>query len=212
MKSRILALVSLMGFAFLTACDSGNRSTNRPGDEPDSDASVIAKKSEVDEFVENGTAYDRGVVDLGKATKLVLPNTATVRKGGEAGKVQLFMAKTLSFGGHPGEAMSIRSGRNSMGCAVRAEGNALIVATYGEWDSHIEGGAYVELVALVPEGVEFELRKGLSGENSIGQEPSRGWLAGSKDSKGGHWYGPTSPTEQWTVVPAVPDPEKTASK
>jgi hypothetical protein len=75
-----------------------------------------------------GTA-DRAAVDLGKAKKVALPDTAAVRRAGEAGKVQLSMAKTLSFGGHPPRPMSTRGARKNMGCAVRVEGGALVVAT-----------------------------------------------------------------------------------
>src|SRR5262245_58053584 len=59
--------------------------------------------------VENGSAYDQAAVDLGATKKLVLPDNAVVQRSGEAGKVQLFMKKTLAFGGHPPEPMSIRN-------------------------------------------------------------------------------------------------------
>jgi hypothetical protein len=97
-----------------------------------------------------------------------------------------------------------------MGCAVRAEGDELLLATFGEWDSHIEGGAQMKLVANVPEGMDVEQRKGLSGEDSAGREWHGQYLTKSKDAKGGYWYGPASPAEGWTAVPDVPDPDRTA--
>jgi hypothetical protein len=160
--------------------------------------------------VDNGSAYDRAAVDLGAAKKLVLPDNAVVQRWGEAGKVQLFMKKTLEFRGHPPEPMSIGDARNNMGCAVKVEGDDLLVATFGEWDSRIEGGADIRLFAVVPEGVELELRKGLSGPDSAGREWHGLWLTKPRDAKGGYWYGPTSPADGWTAVPAAPDPARTA--
>jgi hypothetical protein len=160
--------------------------------------------------VENGSAYDRAAVDLGTAKKLTLPDDAVVRRSGEAGKVQLFMKKTLAFGGHPPEPMSIRDARKNMGCAVKAEGDALVVATFGEWDSRIEGGTELRLVAVVPEGVEVEQRKGLSGPDSAGREWHGQYLTKPKDAKRGYWYGPASPADGWTAVPAVADPDRIA--
>jgi hypothetical protein len=160
--------------------------------------------------VENGSAYDRAEVDLGDAKKLVLPADAIVRRTGEEGKVQLFMKKTLAFGGHPPEPMSIRDARKNMGCAVKVEGDALVIATFGEWDSHIEGGAHMRLVAVVPEGLALEQRKELSGPDSTGREWDGAYLTKPRDAQGGYWYGPASPGDGWTAVPAVPDPNQTA--
>lgn len=160
--------------------------------------------------VENGNAYDRAAVELGTAAKVVLPDDAVIRRSTEIGMVELFMKKTLAFGGHPPERMSIRDARNNMGCAVKAEDRALVVATFGEWDSHIEGGAYMRVIAIVPEGVELEQRKGLSGETSAGREWHGQWLTKPKDAKGGYWYGPASPADGWTAVPTVPDGGRTA--
>lgn len=134
--------------------------------------------------VENGSAYDRAAVHLGAAKKVVLPDDAVVQRSAEAGKVELFMKKTLAFGGHPSERMSIRDARKNMGCAVKAEEGALVVATFGEWDSHIEGGTFMRMIAVIPEGMELEQRKGLSGENSAG--------------------------DGWTAIPDVPDRNRTA--
>jgi len=160
--------------------------------------------------VQNGSAYDRAAVELGATKKLVLPDNAVVRRTGEEGEVHLFMKKTLAFHGHPPEPMSIRGARKNMGCAFKVEGDTLTVATFGEWDSRIEGGAHMQLVAYIPERVELEQRKGLSGPDSAGQEWNGQYLTKPKDANGGYWYGPASPAEGWTTVPAVPDPDQTA--
>jgi hypothetical protein len=159
--------------------------------------------------VENGSAFDRATVDLGTAKKIALPDNAVVRKTAEAGQVRLFMKKTLAFGGHPPEAMSIRGARKNMGCAVKVEGETLVVATYGEWDSHIEGGTDLRLVAVVPDGIEVVQRAGLSGQDSVGQEWHGKYLTKPKDAQGGYWYGPASPAEGWSAVPDVPDSGRT---
>jgi hypothetical protein len=99
-----------------------------------------------------------------------------------------------------------------MGCAVRSEGDALVVATYGEWDSHIEGGAHMKLVAVVPDGFAVEHRKTLSGPDSAGHERHGQHRAKPKDAQDGYWYGPSSPAEGWTAVPSVPDPAREAGR
>lgn len=164
-----------------------------------SDPTVVPDSREAPSpWVENGTAYDRATLDLGGAKKLVLPAEATIRRGGEAGKVQLLLAKRLSFGGHPGPGnkVSIRDARKGMGCAYRREGGAVVVAICGEWDYGIEGGTRVALTAVVPDCVEVEQRKGLS--EPLGEHRAWGGLA--LDAAG------------WTAIPDVPDPEPAAKK
>jgi hypothetical protein len=177
---------------------------------PNFDCSVVL--SERFGKVENGSAFDRAAVDLGNARKVVLPHDVVVRRTSAATEVRLFMKKTLAFGGHPPERMSIRDARKNMGCAGKSEGDALLVATYGEWDSRIEGGADMKLVVVVPEDVEVEQRKGLSGPDSAGQEWHGQYLTRPKAAHGGWWYGPASPADGWTAVPDVPDADRTAGE
>lgn len=160
--------------------------------------------------VENGSAFDRAALDIGEHKKVILPDGAEVRRKGTGTKVQIFMKKTLAFGGHPPERMSIRTARKYMGCAVRAEDDGLVVATFGEWDSRIEGGAQMGLVFVVPEGIEVEQRPGLSGPKSAGREWHGQYLTKPKEVKEGYWYGPASPADGWTAVPDVPDRDRTA--
>jgi hypothetical protein len=159
--------------------------------------------------VENGSAFDQAAVDLDKYKKVILPDDAAVRRG-QGTKLQIFMRKTLAFGGHPPEAMSIRTSRKNMGCAVKAEADALVVATFGEWDSHIEGGARMRLVAVVPEGIEVDQKPGLSGPKSAGREWHGQYLTKPKEVKEGYWYGPASPADGWTGVPDIPDSDRKA--
>src|SRR5438270_11801056 len=62
-------------------------------------------------IVENGSAFDRAVLDVTPYKTLILPDDAAVRDGAPAKEVQIFMQKKLSFGGHPPERMSIRGAR-----------------------------------------------------------------------------------------------------
>jgi hypothetical protein len=177
-----------------------------------SDPSIVLDEGHApSQKVENGSAYDKAAIDLGAAKRVVLPDDAVVWRSAEAGKVGLFMQKTLAFHGHPPEQKSIRDARKNMGCSVKAEEGALVIATFGEWNSHIEGGAYMRMIAVLPEGLELEQRKGLSGEDSAGREWHGQWLTKSKDAKGGYWYGPASPAEGWTAIPDVPDNDRTAN-
>jgi hypothetical protein len=84
MRSRPLCVIGCLAtLAILPSCDSSG-----------SDSSVVVnKKFPVDPKVENGTAYDRATVDLGKVTKVVLPDDATVRRAGMVGKAQLFIGQ-----------------------------------------------------------------------------------------------------------------------
>lgn len=151
------------------------------------DPSVVpAEHRAPSEKVENGTAYDRATIDLSGVKKVVLPTEAIVHRTEPAGSVQLLMAKQLWFAGHPGETMSIRQTRKKLGCASRKEGTTLTVAIYGEWDSGVEGGAYVKLVAVVPQGVEVEQRPGLSKPLGVGNRA---------------WNGLSLPADGWTAIP-----------
>ena len=192
--------------AALGLCLSGCSADGDSGDP----SVVFDKERAPSQNVKNGTAYDRADVDPGGAKKVVLPDTAIVRRTAEVGPIRRFMAKRLGFGGHPPEPVSIRDARKNMGCALKAEGDALLVATFGEWDSHIEGGADMKLVAVVPEGRAVEQRKGLSGEKSAGREWGGVYLTKPANAKGGYWYGPASPAGGWKAVPDEPDPDRTA--
>jgi hypothetical protein len=157
---------------------------SQPSEDADADAAKVEESIEFsDRFgrVENGSAYDRASVEVGTAKKVVLPQGAIVRRTTELGEVQLFMKKTMQFFGDPDKPMSIRDARKKMGCAVKREGDALVIAAYGESDAHSEGGAHVRIVAIVPLNVEIEWRGGLSG--------------------------PTNPAKEWTAVPDAPDPD-----
>lgn len=161
-------------------------------------------------IVENGHAYDRAVLELGDAKKLVLPNDATVRRLDDAPnprQVELLMRKTLAFDGSATTQMSIRHVRDRMGCAVKREDDTVMLATFGEWTLRAEGGAHLRLVALVPAGVELERRNGLSGPESAATD--RGGLVLDADGEGPaeHVHAADGLAEGWRPLPDRPDPE-----
>ena len=159
--------------------------------------------------VQNGSAYDKASLDITKYNKLFLPSNATIKRNGEPGKLEIYMEKTLGFVGHPPESMSIKKTRKEMGCTCRADGDSLMVATYGEWNSHIEGGASMQLLFVVPKSIEIETDESLSGEDSKGLEWDGGYLTKPKNFEEGYWYGPASSATGWSAIPDIPDTDLT---
>jgi hypothetical protein len=156
--------------------------------------------------VENGEAYDRAAIEIEHYKKVILPDSAEVRHEGKENKIQVFLKKHMHFGGHPPKSMSIRTERKDMGCAVKEEDDVtLVFATFGEWNSHKEGGSQIAILILVPEGIDVEQRSGLSGESSAGRVWHGQYLTKPKNVQEGWWYGPASPAEGWKAIPDVPD-------
>jgi hypothetical protein len=77
------------------------------------------------------------------------------------------MEKTLDFAGHPDEAVSIEVTRTKMGCATHISGGTIEIGTFGEYDTHIEGGAFLHLRISVPVGMEVIRRDDLEGPSSV---------------------------------------------
>jgi len=192
--------MTMITFAGLTSCN--------PAPAPP-DPSIMVDHGVLDENVENGIAYDRAMVEIGNSKRIVLPDDTMIRRVGDPGKIQLYMAKTLGFVGHPPAKMNMHSARRYMGCAIRREDDNLYIATFGEWDSKKEGGARLKLVAIVPKDAQIEVRKKLSGPESIAQEHTVPKLAALTN---GWWYGPVSPVQGWTAIVAIPDPQRMADR
>ncbi len=144
--------------------------------------------------VENGKAYDKASLDIKSYKTLVVPENAQVRIEGAGPRLQIFMEKTLSFGGHPAESMSVRTERREMGCAFKMEEATMVLATFGEWSSK-EGGAHMRLVLVAPPGWEIEKRAKLSGSDSAAKDQHSG-----KQAAG------------WNAVPDAPDLERNAKE
>jgi hypothetical protein len=151
-------------------------------------------------IIENGSAFEQATIEVKKHERIFLPDDAEVRHVGHGHVVHIYMKKTLEYFGH-GVPKSIRQARNDMGCAMKADGDALWIATFGEWDTQIEGGAYMCILIEVPAGVRVEPRKGLSGPPWGGRPLGirRDLRERIEPGKGG-----------WQAIPAVPDPEHRA--
>jgi hypothetical protein len=169
------------------------------------DSSQVVSSSQSSKKVENGTVYDVATIDWQGVAKVVLPRNASVRKTPGTQSIQLFMAKELGFYGHPPEPITLRTVRAYMGCAIKRDSQALLVATFGEW-STIEGGSTLCLVAVVPDGVEVVQRDGLAGTESLANQVP-GLHRGGEE---GYWYATRVPAMGWKGLPSKPDPKKTA--
>lgn len=85
-----------------------------------------------------------------------------------------------------------------MGIATHIDGDVLEFSTFGEWDSHIEGGAMIEeLKFFVPEGTIIERGDDLQGEFSKAQGFDRKDAA-PWDNPDTYWYAPTKSAKGWT--------------
>src|SRR5262249_21307570 len=154
--------------------------------------------------VENGSAFDKAEVDMGNRKKLVVPTSFEVVRGGKGAKVQLLMKKTLAFHWRPPEPMSIRTARGYIACAVEHEGEAHGLASFGEWGSK-EGGAYIKVVAIVPEDLQVEAAEQSSREHDGDGNQNGGYLTKPKEVTDGYWYGAASPSDGWTRISNEPD-------
>jgi hypothetical protein len=191
-SSRGLAVTILLTSQFLSGCQAKN---------PDEASIVLSPGQSPGSIVENGKAYDRAALELNGAVAIVVPDTAKIERDGRPGYIEIYMEKSQSFGGHPAERTSIRDSRKHMGCVKKVEAGKLVVATYGEWDSNIEGGNFLtHLLIRVPADMKVEARKGLSGPIKY----RRGGPPQTRDD------GIEPGKHGWEIVPDEPDPRMTA--
>lgn len=147
---------------------------------------------------ENGYAFDQAFLDIKQGVKIIVPHDAVVVTKQELRYPHISMMKVLQFVGPPG--MTIYEARKQMGCAMKREDETVQIATFGEWNSHIEGGAHLNLVIAVPDGMVVEKRKGLSGEKSE---------CLNKEILGNGIF-PRALAEGWGAITSTPDPEHSA--
>lgn len=146
-------------------------------------------------MVSNGSVTDSAEIPLEGAQEIRLPEHAVVEQS-EGDSVVVHMKKTLSFAGHPPEPVRISDQRERMGVATRRDGPVMEIATFGEWDSRIEGGAWIELRFVVPAQIRVSRASGLQGTKSAAQ----GWDRDDADPRAeeGKWgYVPTKPGKKW---------------
>lgn len=169
---------------------------------PQRDEAIVLSESELNPKVVNGSAYDKGSVSAGGITRLEIPHDAVLQTGAPSGQVLIYLKKTLAFGGHPPVPISIAEGRRFMGVALRVQDTDAQLATYGEWDSRIEGGAFIRLLVRVPDGMVVSRTQGLSGVKSQANSDRIGLTEESSA-----WYGSRRPRSGWVAVGTQPDPD-----
>jgi hypothetical protein len=96
------------------------------------DPSVVVKSGEGDH--QFGSAYDRAYLDAGGYKVVVLPADAEVLRT-SGSRIEIYLWK--AFAAHKGA--NIRRGRVRMGCCRKAEGDRLLLSTFG-WFKSFEGG------------------------------------------------------------------------
>jgi len=151
-----------------------------------------------DPMVTDGTAYDRADLDLSRFTRVELPKSATVFKSADARHCRLVMEKLLDFAGHPGEAVSIAEDRKKMGCAMQTHGDTVAIGTFGEYDTHIEGGAFLHMVVWVPSSVQVVRRDDLDKPSSVANVAVHPGRFTKQDATAARSAGP------WRILPTVP--------
>jgi hypothetical protein len=179
----------------------------KPPEEPAGDG-IRTVDWTVNPKVKNGSAFDCAALEISGFTTLVVPDDAVVEKGSSGNVVQIKMRKKLHFVGHPPNPVNPEVARRNMGCAWKEQGDVVSLGTYGEWDSHIEGGASVHLTILVPPTMTVKQESGLSGENSVAMS---GNIA-DYEKEPGYWYAPGAPAAGWTKIGSVPDEGSAAAE
>lgn len=157
--------------------------------------------------VENGYVFEKGTVQLNQFNYLVVPDNATIVSEASGTAMKIYSRKELTFFGHPSRAMSIKTGYKYMGYCTQVKNDSLFLATFGEWNSYIEGGTSMEHLLCVPNTIHLIKRSGLSGENSIGKGKTTTYIEPPADC---YWYGPFQPGTGWSKVELELDSLRTA--
>lgn len=130
----------------------------------------IVYSDSADWHVTNGVAYDVSLLKMAGVNQLVVPASAQLESGPAGTDCVIRMRKSQGFMGHPVERVSIVDTRKEMGCAVLRRDEAILVGTFGEWDSNIEGGSSLKTTIVVPDGIEVTTQEDLSGPQSIARD------------------------------------------
>lgn len=149
-----------------------------------------------------GAVYDKAVLNVDATQTIVVPDSAIVERGAQAGRMELYLAKGKWEGaqGPPPSDAHIRELRTTMGCVKRTEKGKLVIAVYGEWGMMESAAEMRVLLIRVPNGQPVETRAGLSGTVGV-----KGVNRLSKSTR--------EPGEDgWEAIPTTPDPDRTAQK
>ena len=170
--------------------------------ETSTSAETYGQRSGVDPNVVNGSAFDCGAIELEQITTLIVPSEAVVRRTDRTRVVVVRARKNLNFAGHTGgRPINPGTARENMGSAWKRTGRTVRIGTYGEFNTHIEGGAWIDLHLEVPRGLKVDRSADLSGPWS-----EAGALEYSERLAHGKWHAPTTPRMNWHAFDEVPDP------
>lgn len=149
----------------------------------------------------NGSAYDKAVLLPAASDMFVFPDDAIIETTHEGSEIEIFIKKTLSYHGHPPGSITVLDAREAMGVSHRIDDKQFILATYGEWDSRIEGGASIRLLLRIPQEMSYTTRQGLSGSDS---EACGGFgMFHTEDHV--NWYVDAKPLDGWTAIQTEAD-------
>jgi hypothetical protein len=149
-----------------------------------------------DEHLENGCSYERASFDFSRFRALVLPHDAVVRRGLATDAFNVYVEKIQAFKGWPEKKLAISAFRTNMGVAFRVSGQAVALATFGEWGTS-DGGGTVRLTVIIPADLELKRREDISGQASIANAQAPGQLG----------PGSGQPRPGWTIVKTEPNVE-----
>jgi hypothetical protein len=141
----------------------------------------------------DGKRYSKAVLNVEASQTVVIPDNATLDRGGPDGRVEIFMVKYAQNRGFPAPTDCERVLKMVAGdcCVRRVEEGKLVLGTTGGWDGD-EQGVGVRMRVRAPERQSVERRAGLSGNLWRKPDPRQT----GKDG--------------WEAVPLEPDPQRTA--
>jgi hypothetical protein len=137
--------------------------------------------------------FDRAAIDLAGVEALRVPSAATIEAGGEPGLAVVVLQRARFYSGSNREALVPEEFaarlRRDLGLVTKRDGATLWLATFGEWDSHIDGGDAITMRIVVPEGLQ------------VMREPRL-----ARELSEGHDRRTRRPAPGWTVLETAPDP------
>ena len=131
------------------------------------DSSLVISPKSVDFNITNGRAYDKAFMKASKYESIIVPKNTKVLTNKKVNDIEIYIEKTLYFVGHPGKPIRIGEVRKYMGVAYKTDGEILTIAAYGEWNSRIEGGAFINLLIVVPKRIRITKKSDLRVEKSV---------------------------------------------
>ena len=147
-------------------------------------------------MVENGTSFERAIVDFSLFRGIVIPEDAVLRRGIPTDQYNLYVEKKQCYKGYPEKKLHISATRGLMGVAFRASGQAVALATFGDWGTD-ESGGRVRLCLLVPTDMEVQRRPDLSGLKGMANGHNIGEIG----------PGVGRPKAGWTIIATDPNVE-----